>query len=107
MSKILILVIAILWSSNASSATTAGNILYNISMTETKYDIKIKNDSGEEVTVYNARSGRSYRLIRNAITTIKMQDDDKLFEYKGGKIGRLLLTASAALAGKIQLYSKL
>jgi hypothetical protein len=72
-----------------------------------KYDIKIKNDSGDEVTVYNAGSGGSYRLTKNATTTIKMEEGDKLYIYEGGKKGRLLLTASAEMNGKVQLFSKL
>lgn len=72
-----------------------------------KFDIKIKNDSDDEVTVYNAGSGGSYRLTKNATTTIKMEAGDKLYYYEGGKKGRLLLTAEAAMNGKVQLYSKL
>lgn len=72
-----------------------------------KYDIKIKNDSGDEVTVYNAGSGGSYRLSKNIITTIKMESGDKLYIYEGGKKGKLLLTASADMDGKVQLFSKL
>lgn len=73
----------------------------------TKYDIKIKNDSGDEVTVYNAGSGGSYRLQKNIVTTIKMEAGDKLYVYNGGKKGALLLTASSEMDGKVQLYSKL
>lgn len=72
-----------------------------------KIDIKIKNDSGDEVTVYNAGSGGTYRLTKNATTTIKMEAGDKLYYYEGGKKGKLLLTADAAMNGKVQLYSKL
>ncbi|MEN9547763.1 MAG: hypothetical protein RIR12_354 [Bacteroidota bacterium] len=72
-----------------------------------KFDIKIKNDSGDEVTVYNAGSGGSYRLSKNVTTTIKMESGDKLYIYEGGKKGRLLLTASADMDGKVQLFSKL
>jgi hypothetical protein len=72
-----------------------------------KYNIKIKNDSGDEVTVYNASSGGSYRLMKNTTTNIKMENGDKLYNYEGGKKGRLLLTASADMDGKVQLYSKL
>lgn len=79
---------------------------FSILATE-KYDIKIKNDSGDEVTVYNAGSGGSYRLTKNATTTIKMEEGDKLYIYEGGKKGRLLLTASAEMNGKVQLFSKL
>ena len=75
--------------------------------TNTKFDIKIKNDSGNEVRVINAKSGGTYYLQKNVITTIKMGDGDKLYTYEGGKKGVLLLTASAELDGKVQLYSKL
>ena len=86
---------------NSPIAPTATSIVAE------KFDIKIKNDSGDEVTVYNAGSGGSYRLTKNATSTIKMEDGDKLFMYEGGKKGRLLLTASAELNGKVQLFSKL
>jgi hypothetical protein len=72
-----------------------------------KIDVKLKNDSGDEVTVYNAGSGGSYRLQKNVVTTIKMEPGDKLYVYNGGKKGALLLTASSDMDGKVQLYSKL
>ena len=75
--------------------------------TATKYDIKIKNDSGNEVTVINAGSGGTYRLQKNIVVTIKMEEGDKLYTYEGGKKGKLLLTADADMDGKVQLYSKL
>ncbi len=69
--------------------------------------IKMKNDTNDEVTVYNQGSGGSYRLQKNIITTIKMDEDDKLFEYNGGKKGRLLLVAEPNMDGKVNLISKL
>ncbi len=87
--------------------TISTNSCPPISVVADKYDIKIKNDSGDEVTVYNAGSGGSYRLSKNVITTIKMEDGDKLYIYVSGKRGRLLLTASADIDGKVQLFSKL
>lgn len=91
-------------------STTATTVFTHASLVQTageKFDIKIKNDSGDEVTVYNAGSGGTYRLQKNVTTTIKMEDGDKLYIYEGGKKGRLLLTASADLNGKVQLFSKL
>ena len=90
-------------------ATTNGfnsNAVGVVSASE-KLDIKIKNDSGDEVAVLNAGSGGTYRLTKNATTTIKMEDGDKLFVYEGGKKGRLLLTATADMNGKVMLFSKL
>lgn len=78
-----------------------------IVVSATKYDIKIKNDSDDEVSVINAGSGGSYRLTKNATTTIKMEEGDKLYIYESGKKGRLLLTASSDMDGKVQLFSKL
>ena len=72
-----------------------------------KIIIKLKNDTGEDVTVYNAGSGIKYKLLSNTITIIKMEIDEKLFYYEGKKKGRLLLTASKDIDGKVQLYSKL
>lgn len=70
-------------------------------------EIKIKNDSGDEVRVYNAGSGGSYSLTKGATTTIKMDEGDKLYYYNNGKKGELILTATADMNGKVQLLSKL
>lgn len=72
-----------------------------------KFDIKIKNDLDDEVSVINAGSGGSYRLTKNATTTIKMEEGDKLHYYEKGKKGALILTATAAMHGKVQLLSKI
>jgi uncharacterized membrane-anchored protein YitT (DUF2179 family) len=69
--------------------------------------IKIKNDTNDEVTVYNGGGNSSYRLQKNIVTTIAMDAGDKLFDYAGGKKGRVLLVVSADMDGKVQLYSKL
>ena len=72
-----------------------------------KYDIKIKNDTDNEVKVINSGSGGSYSLTKNATTTIKMEEGDKLHYYEKGKKGALILTASKEMNGKVQLLSKL
>ena len=77
-----------------------------ITITE-KFDIKIKNDTDNEVKVINAGSGGSYSLTKNATTTLKMKEGDKLHYYEKGKKGNLILTATAEMDGKVQLLSKL
>ena len=72
-----------------------------------KFDIKIKNDLADEVSVINAGSGGSYRLTKNATTTIKMEEGDKLHYYEKGKKGALILVASKEMHGKVQLLSKM
>ena len=72
-----------------------------------KFDIKIKNDTDDEVSVINAGSGGSYRFTKNATTTIKMEEGDKLHYYEKGKKGALILTATKEMHGKVQLLSKL
>lgn len=72
-----------------------------------KFDIKIKNDLADEVSEINAGSGGSYRLTKNATTTIKMEEGDKLHYYEKGKKGNLILTATKEMHGKVQLLSKL
>ncbi len=72
-----------------------------------KLDIKIKNDTGDDVKVINAGSGGSYSLTKNATTTIKMEEGDKLHYYEKGKKGALILVASNEMNGKLQLLSKL
>lgn len=72
-----------------------------------KFDIKIKNDTDNEVKVINAGSGGSYSLTKNATTTIKMEEGDKLHYYDNGKKGNLILTATKEMHGKVQLLSKL
>ena len=74
---------------------------------QSKIDIKIKNDTDNVVQVYNAGSGGSYSLTKGATTTIKMEEGDKLYLYEKGKKGKLLLEASSAMNGKVQLLSKL
>jgi hypothetical protein len=107
MKKLLfIALLAILGASNIN-ATAAKSVINILAAKATKYSIKLKNDTGDEITVYNAGSGGSYRLAKNVITTIKMEEGDKLYTYEGGKKGKLLLTASADMDGKVQLYSKL
>ena len=69
--------------------------------------IKIKNDTNDEVTVYNGGGNSSYRLQKNIVTTITMDAGDKLFDYNGGKKGRVLLEVTADMDGKVQMYSKL
>jgi hypothetical protein len=106
MKKVLSTLILAIGLATFTHATTPQTINVMVSYGE-KLDIKIKNDSGDEVTVYNAGSGGSYRLTKNATTTIKMEAGDKLYTYEGGKKGKLLLTASADMDGKVQLFSKL
>jgi hypothetical protein len=78
-----------------------------IEIVSEKFDIKIKNDTDNEVKVINARSGGSYSLTKGATTTIKMEEGDKLHYYEKGKKGALILTASKEMDGKVQLLSKL
>jgi hypothetical protein len=72
-----------------------------------KIDIKIKNDTGNEVKVINTGSGGSYSLTKNATTTLKMEEGDKLHYYEKGKKGDLILTASKEMNNKVQLLSKI
>ena len=58
-------------------------------------------------TVINAGSGGTYRLSKNTVVTIKMDEGDKLFVYEKGKKGAMLLVASSEMDGKVQLVSKL
>ena len=77
-----------------------------IEIVSEKFDIKIKNDTDNEVKVINAGSGGSYSLTKGATTTIKMEDGDKLHYYEKGKKGALLLIASKEMHSKVQLLSK-
>ena len=75
--------------------------------TSNAISIKLKNDGDDEISVINAGSGGTYRLQKNIVTTIKMDEGDKLFIYEKGKKGALLLVASSEMDGKVQLLSKL
>jgi hypothetical protein len=88
-------------SSNAISKTK------KFELVSEKFDIKIKNDTDNEVKVINAGSGGSYSLTKGATTTIKMEEGDKLHYYEKGKKGALILTASEDMHGKVQLLSKI
>lgn len=92
---------------NAVSATTVFSVTTLPIIETAKLDIKIKNDSGEEITLMNTASGGTYRLQKNVIITIKMNAGDKLYIYENGKKGKLLLTATADMDGKVQLITKL
>jgi hypothetical protein len=109
MKKIIFSVAIVTFSMNIIHASLYPIVPSNTVTTKAadKIDIKIKNDTDEAITVINAGSGGTYRLQKNIVTTIKMDDGDKLYIYDGGKKGRLLLTASSELVGKVQIYSKL
>jgi hypothetical protein len=87
--------------------TYSTSTINKIEVVSEKFDIKIKNDTDNEVKVINAGSGGSYSLTKGATTTIKMEEGEKLHFYEKGKKGALLLTASKDLHGKVQLLSKL
>ena len=57
--------------------------------------------------MYSGSGSSSYRLAKNVVTTISMEEGAKLFDYNGGKKGRVLLVVTADMDGKLQLYSKL
>jgi hypothetical protein len=107
MKKIITVFALAILIANAASATTVFSATALQIIKTAKLDIKIKNDSGEEITVINAGSGGTYRLQKNVITTIKMNAGDKLYIYESGKKGKLLLTATADMDGKVQLITKL
>ncbi|MCC6516522.1 MAG: hypothetical protein IT275_09215 [Chitinophagales bacterium] len=75
--------------------------------TSASISVKLKNDGDDEISVINAGSGGTYRLQKNIVTTIKMDEGDKLYIYEKGKKGALLLVASPEMDGKVQLLSKL
>lgn len=106
MKKIILLVfLAIgLMAMNTTSVTKTSNKTVVVAE---KFDIKIKNDTNDEVKVINAGSGGSYSLTKNATTTIKMDEGDKLHYYEKGKKGALILVASKEMHGKVQLLSKM
>ena len=105
--KILTIVIAIctlftsvqIGFSKTTASTTATS--------SSSISIKLKNDTDDEMTVINAGSGGTYRLSKNTVVTIKMDEGDKLFVYEKGKKGAMLLVASSEMDGKVQLVSKL
>ena len=93
-----------LMANNVSLAsTTTKTIIYS----DSKINIKIKNDSDNEITVINAGSGGTYKLSKNTVVTIKMEEGDKLHYYEKSKKGNLILTATKEMHGKVQLLSKL
>jgi hypothetical protein len=73
--------------------------------TQSKIDIKIKNDTDNVVQVYNAGSGGSYSLTKGA--NHQKWKKEKTLPLEKGKKGKLLLEASSAMNGKVQLLSKL
>ena len=73
---------------------------------DTKYAIKIKNDTDEAISTITTAGG-GYTLSKGTVTTIKMEAGDELFIKEKGKKGRKLLTVTPEMDGKVQLLSKL
>ncbi len=90
-----------------SNISFAGSKIKTSVYSGNSISIKLKNDTDDEMTVINAGSGGTYRLSKNTVVTIKMDEGDKLFVYEKGKKGALLLVASSEMDGKVQLVSKL
>jgi len=106
MKKTILLLVLAFGLMSMNTISSIKNLPKSVVVAE-KFDIKIKNDLDDEVSVINAGSGGSYRLTKNATTTIKMEEGDKLHYYEKGKKGALILTASATMHGKVQLLSKI
>ncbi|MFZ4058107.1 MAG: hypothetical protein ACOYKE_08195 [Ferruginibacter sp.] len=69
--------------------------------------LKIQNDLSTEKTVYHSGNKQQYLLQIEKINAIKMEVGDKLYSFESGKVGRLLITATNDVNGKIWLLSKL
>jgi len=107
MKKIIFISIIALTLISFNTSSNAISKIEKLELVSEKFDIKIKNDTDNEVKVINAGSGGSYSLTKGATTTIKMEDGDKLYFYEKGKKGALILTASKDMHGKVQLLSKI
>ena len=106
--KKIILILALSLSLQSFGVNSIPTSKINITNRATdKFDIKIKNDTSDEVSVKNENSGGSYLLQKNIITTIKMEDGDKLYYFEKGKKGALILIANKEMDGKVQLLSKI
>ena len=104
--KKVILVLFIAFGLVSFSSVSSKNEIAKEIVSE-KFDIKIKNDTDNEVKVINAGSGGSYSLSKNVTTTIKMEEGDKLHYYEKGKKGALILSATKDMHNKVHLLSKL
>ena len=107
MKKIIFISIIALTLISFNKSSNAVSTIEKLELVSEKFDIKIKNDTDNEVKVINAGSGGSYSLTKGATTTIKMEEGDKLHYYEKGKKGALILTASKDMHGKVQLLSKI
>jgi len=107
MKKIIFISIIALTLISFNKSSNAVSKIEKLELVSEKFDIKIKNDTDNEVKVINAGSGGSYSLTKGATTTIKMEEGDKLHYYEKGKKGALILTASKDMHGKVQLLSKI
>ncbi len=106
MKNILVLLLTLISITNTLQASIQQCNLLCVSLSD-KYNIKVKNDSGNDITVYNTGTSSIIKLSKNTTTTIKMEVGNKLYRYENGKKGILLLTATADMDDKIQLFSKL
>jgi len=107
MKKIIFISIIALTLISFNTSSNAISKIEKLELVSEKFDIKIKNDTDNEVKVINAGSGGSYSLTKGATTTIKMEEGDKLHYYEKGKKGALILTVSKDMHGKVQLLSKI
>jgi hypothetical protein len=69
-------------------------------------EIKIKNDTDDEVRVVTGR-GSHYSLTKGATTTIKLEDGDWLYTEKGGLKDQKLIQATSDNEGQTFMLSKL
>ncbi len=106
MKKIIYLAILTIGLTSFTTISHKNQIVISNKIVGEKFDIKIKNDTDNEVKVINTGSGGSYSLSKNVTTTLKMEEGDKLHYYEKGKKGALILIASKDMDGKVQLLSK-
>jgi uncharacterized protein YxeA len=103
---VLLAVVAIALAASSFTYIATNNTATEDAVANTKYDIKIKNDTDDAVSTINTAGG-GYNLAKGVVTTIKMEEGDELFIKEKGKKGRKLLTVTPEMDGKVQLLSKL
>lgn len=102
----LLTIVAIALTTSSFTYITTNSTATEDAIANTKYDIKIKNDTDDAVSTINTAGG-GYNLAKGITTTIKMEEGDELFIKEKGKKGRKLLTVTPEMDGKVQLLSKL
>jgi hypothetical protein len=89
-----------------TNAVNATKTFVAVERTQGTIEIKIKNDTDDEVRVVTGR-GSHYSLTKGATTTLKLEEGDWLYTEKGGLKDQKIIQGSSENEGQTFMLSKL